>query len=354
MRYLLMAVLLLLTACEQPPPAPAVPRPALVVTVGEQTIPAADILIGEVRSRYESGQGFRVNGKIMQRLVDTGAVVKKGQLLAKLDPLDSQLASQAAQADVSAAQADLQLAETELSRQRQLHQRHFIATQALDIQEAKFKAAAARFKQVKAQAAVAGNQSRYSELFAETDGVVTEIHAEPGQVVSAGEVIVRLAVPTAMEVAISLPESRLSAVNIDTAAEVRFWAHPQKVYSAKVREIAPAADALTRTYPLRVTLIDPDNQVRLGMTAGVRFYHHQGPVWLLPLAAVTQREGQQIVWVVDPDTHQVQPRVIKTELFREDGAIISAGLQGGEQVVIAGVHALVAGQVVRPVEVKGQ
>ena len=351
MRYLWMAVLGLLTACDQTPVVPAEPRPALVVTVGDQTTPAPDILIGEVRSRYESAQGFRVGGKILQRLVDTGATVKKGQLLAKLDPLDSQLSSQAAQADVSAAQADFDLAETELKRQRQLHERHFISTQALDIQEAKFKAAAARVKQLRAQAAVVSNQSRYSELLAETDGVVTDIHAEPGQVVSAGEVIVRLAVPTAMEVEIDVPESRMSAVRLETPAEVRFWANPQKVYNAKVREIAPAADTATRTYQLRVSLTDADNEVRLGMTAGVRFYH-QGQAWLLPLAAVTQREGQPIVWVVAADTHQVQPKAVKTQAFREDGAVISAGLQGGEQVVIAGVHALVPGQVVRPVEVR--
>ncbi len=352
MRYLFAVLVMALTACEQTPSAPPAPRPALVVTVGEQTTAAPMALVGEIRSRYETAQGFRIDGKIIQRLVDVGTKVSKGQVLAKLDNIDTGLSSQAAQAEVKAAEADLDLAQAELDRYRQLHQRKFVATQALEIQEAKFKAAAARVKQVKAQAAVSGNQSNYTQLVAERDGVVTEIHAEPGQVVIAGDPVVHIAMPSAMEVAIAVPESRMDGVVVGTAAEVRLWTDPKTVYPAKVREVAPAADSVTRTFRVRVALGEINSPVmRLGMTAGVRFYYQNSHDWLLPMTSVTQRDGQSVVWVVNPENGEVQPRPVQMGGFREDGVLISQGLQAGDQVVIAGVQTLVPGQAVRPTPV---
>lgn len=352
MRVLLTMLPLLLIACEKStPPAPA-PRPALVVTVGDRTAVAPTVLIGEIRSRYESAQSFRIDGKIIERKVDVGAVVGKGQLLAKLDSMDTGLSSEAAQAEARAAEADLALAEAELNRYRQLNVRQFVSDQALDIQEAKFKAAAARVKQMRAQAQVTGNRSRYTDLLAERDGVVTEIHAEPGQVVEAGEVIARIAVPSSKEVAIAVPESRMAGITVGMAAEARLWANPNSVYQAKVREVAPAADSVTRTFQVRVALPAADSSVRLGMTAGVRFYHRDSNDLLLPTAAVTQRDGQPVVWVVNPSNGEVQPRAVQTGVFREDGVTISDGLRNGEQVVVAGVQTLVPGQIVRATETR--
>lgn len=344
----------LLAACNPTQPAPPAPRPAQVVTVGAHTTAAPTILVGEVRSRFESAQGFRIDGKIVERRVDVGNSVKKGQLLARLDNVDTGLSTQAAVAQVRAAEADLALAQAELDRHKQLYERRFVSAQALDIQEARFKSAAARVKQTRAQAAVTGNQSRYTDLLAERNGVVTEIRAEPGQVVTAGEVVARIAVPDRMEAAIAVPESRMNGVEVDTPAEVRLWADPATVYQGKVREVAPAADSVTRTFQVRVALPAADERVRLGMTAGVRFYHRDSNDWLLPTPAVTRRDGQNIVWVVDPHSGQVQPRAVRTGAFREDGVIVSQGLQNGDQVVAAGVQTLVPGQIVQPVPVENR
>lgn len=354
MRYLLLVCLLLLNACEPAPPTNYPPRPALVMTVGEQTRAAQDVLIGEVRSRYETAQGFRVHGKIMERLVDVGAQVNQGQILVTLDPVDSRLAMQSAQADVATAEAEQHLAATELKRYQQLYERHFVSSQALETQQARTKAAQARVRQVKAQAALADNQSAYNALKADTAGVITEIRAEPGQVVSAGETIVRLAAPTHLEIAIAVPESRMDKVTLGLPVVIRFWAYPQKTYSGTVREIAPAADSVTRTFQIRVTLENPDHMVKLGMTAGVRLSSESERAWLLPLAAVTERDGQRMVWVVDPDHQQVQARAVVTTAYREDGVLISEGLHMGEQVVVAGIQALTPGMVVRPIVARGQ
>ena len=339
-----------LLGCEQPKQQPTPPRPALVVTVGEKTSVSPTILIGEIRSRYETAQGFRISGKIIKRYVDVGAVVKKGQILAKLDNQDTGLTAKAARAQVQSAQADLALARAELDRLQQLYQRKFVSKQAIDIQEAKLKSAVALVKQTQAQATVLDNQAVYTDLRAEREGVVTEIHAEPGQVVAAGEAVVRIAIPEDREVSIAVPESSMQGIEINMSAEVRLWANPSRLYQGRIREVAPAADSVTRTFQIRVALQDADNQVRLGMTAGVRLYNTDSQDLLLPSPALTQYAGENVVWVVNPENGQVQSRAVQTGMFREDGVIITQGLQTGEQVVVAGVHTLVPGLVVRPVQ----
>jgi len=349
MKRLFLMLLPLLAACERPAPPPQPPRPALVMTVGAETSGAPTVLVGEVRSRYESAQAFRVAGKIVERRVEVGSAVSKGQLLARLDPADAGLSAQAAQADVSKAEADLALARTELERQRKLYERKFVSGTVLDMQEAQYKSAQARLEQVRAQAAVAGNQSRYTALSADRDGVVTAIRAEPGQVVEAGETIATIAVPSAMEVAVAVPESRMQGLALDRPAEIRLWADRDTAYRGRIREIAPAADSATRTFMVRVAFDQPDPRLRLGMTAGVQFHDATTAGLLLPAAAVSQHAGRNVVWKVDARTRQVHPVPVESAAFREDGVIVSAGLHNGDQVVIAGVHALHPGLTVRPV-----
>jgi RND family efflux transporter MFP subunit len=340
----------LLQACSKPAEPPPLPRPALVVTAGEDGTGDGMALVGEIRPRYESAQGFRIGGKIVERRVEVGTVVRKGQLLARLDAADTGLSAQAAEADVRSAEADNALASAELERQRQLYEKKFISKSALDIREAQYKTSLARVEQAKAQAAVSGNQSRYTALLAERDGVVTEIHAEPGQVVSSGEVIARVAELKQMEVVVAVPESRMQGVKVGAPALVRLWASNEKDYPAKVREIAPAADTATRTFQVRVAIAQPDAAVRLGMTAGVKFGTMENAALLLPIAALTQRDGKNVVWVVDRKTNKVQPRAVETGPYREDGVLITKGVSAGELVVAAGEHTLIPGQTVRPMQ----
>jgi RND family efflux transporter MFP subunit len=352
MRYFALALLFsLLAACQKPVEPPAPPRPALVIKAGANSSDTAMALVGEVRPRYESAQGFRIAGKIIQREVETGSMVRKGQVLVRLDAADTGLNAQAAQADVKVAEADLALAQSELDRQRKLYNEKFISASALDNREAQFKSASARAQQVRAQAAVSGNQSRYATLTADRDGVVTDIHAEPGQVVQAGEIIARIADPRQLEVVIAVPESRMTGVKPGESAVVRMWATRDHAYKAKVREVAPAADTATRTFQVKVSILDIDQSVRQGMTAGVRFADEQDSALLLPTSAVTQRDGKPVIWLVNPQDHTVRPREVSIGQFREDGVLITSGLTAGELVVVAGVHTLVPGQTVVPKQV---
>ena len=343
-------IFLLLAGCEKPAVSPPPPRPALVIEVGKIASNTATVLVGEVKSRYESNQGFRINGKIIERKVDVGAIVKKGQVLARLDSADTNLSASAATADVRVAEANRALAKSEVERQRQLVSKKFISQSVLDKYEAELKTADARVNQAKAQAAVSNNQSRYAALVADRDGVVTQIRAEPGQVVEVGETIAQVVDTSQIEVLVAVPESRVAKIKVGDAAKVKLWAsqisNPDLTYSGKVREIAPAANSATRAFDVRVAFVDADETVKLGMTAGVRLEGDEPASMIIPSNALTQVNGKTSVWVIVNNV--AQSREVTAGQYTEEGVTITSGLQVGELVAIAGVHTLIKGQKVVP------
>lgn len=347
MKNLLLILTLLLSACEKPVEPPPPPRPALVMVVGKTAPNSAIVLVGEVKSRYESNQGFRIAGKVIERKVDVGAFVKKGQLLARLDAADSNLGASAAMADVRVAEANRSLAKSDVERQRQLVNKKFISQQALDKYEAELKTADARVNQAKAQAAVSGNQSRYNALLADRDGVVTQIRAEPGQVVEAGELVAQIVDTKQIEVLVAVPESRMARIKAGDSAAIKLWADREKTYAGKVREIAPAASSATRAFDVRIAVLAPDDAVKLGMTAGVRFESNDASNIIIPSTALTQINGKNSVWVIDKNNVANQRQVI-TGQYTEDGVTITSGLHTNEMVAVAGVHTLIKGQKVKP------
>lgn len=344
---IIFVILSLLSACDKPvePPPPA--RPALVTIVGKTAPNSAIVLVGEVKSRFESNQGFRIAGKIIERKVDVGAFVKKGQLLARLDAADSNLGASAAMADVRVAEANRSLAKSEVERQRQLVNKKFISQSALDKYEAELKTADARVNQAKAQAAVSGNQTRYTALLADSDGVVTQIRAEPGQVVEAGEMVAQIVDTKQIEVLVAVPESRMARIKVGDSAAIKLWADREKTYAGKVREIAPAASSATRAFDVRIAVLDADEAVKLGMTAGVSFGENVANEIIVPAPALTQVQGKISVWVISKDGI-ANPREVTAGQYTEAGVVINHGLQAGEMIAIAGVHTLIKGQKVHP------
>ena len=342
---------LLVSACDKPVEPPPPPRPALVTIVGKSAANNAMILVGEVKSRYESNMGFRIKGKIIERKVDVGSLVKKGQVIARLDASDTNLGAAAAVADVRAAEANYALAKSDVERQRQLVDKKFISQSALDRYEAQLKTADARVNQAKAQAAVSGNQSRYTALAADRDGVVTQIHAEPGQVVDAGEMVVQVVDTKQIEVLVAVPESRMAKIKVGDNVGVKLWAsqatNSERTYAGKVREIAPAASSTTRAFDVRVAITDADDAVKLGMTAGVRLAQAESEEIIVPTSALTQVNGKSAVWVIDKKDI-ANTREVTAGQFTENGVMITSGLQAGEMVAIAGVHTLIKGQKVTP------
>jgi membrane fusion protein, multidrug efflux system len=339
---------ILLVACDKPPEPLAPPRPALVMLVGKSSANENMVLVGEVKSRFEANLGFRIGGKIIERKVDVGSYVKKGQVIARLDSTDTNLSAQAASADVRAAEASYALASAELERQRILFNKKFISQSALDIRMAELKTSAARLSQVRAGAAVSSNQSRYTALVADRDGVVTKINAEPGQVVESGAMIVQIVDTRQIEVLVAVPESRMTKVKTGNLVTIKLWADREKTYTGKVREVAPAANSATRAFDVRVAFSDADEAVKLGMTAGVRFAQNAADEIVIPAAALTQMNGKDSVWVIDKNA-VASPREVTAGQFTENGVVITNGLQAGEMIAIAGVHTLIKGQQVKPV-----
>ena len=352
---LLLVVGALLASCaRQDPPVEPV-RPVMLARVAVGSVAAPSVFAGEVKARHESDLGFRIGGKLVARPVDVGARVAKGEVLARLDAADVTLQAQAAKAAVAAATTEYDYAKAEHDRYANLHQLKFVSASALDQKRNVMNANAAKLDEARARLAVANNQAAYATLVADRDGVVTAVGAEPGQVVAAGQMVVRLAREDEREVAIAVPENRLDELKAAQGLAVVLWAHPDRAYAAKVREIAPAVDAATRTFAVRVSIEAQDAAVRQGMTANVVLRSDAGASsTLVPSAAITHAaDGKPAVFVYDPTSGQVNLRVVKLGAFREDGTLVDAGLADGEWVVAAGAHKLRAGQVVKPWEADG-
>jgi len=323
-------------------------RPVITVVVTPGATATRDVYSGEVRSRIETDLAFRVGGKIAARLVDAGARVKAGQPLARLDPEDARLAADAARAQIASSEADLALARAELERARDLLARQFISRSGFDAKEAAFKAAAARAEQARAQAAVSVNQQGYTTLVADADGLVLTVSAEPGQVVAAGQPILRLARDGPMEVVISVPEGQVSRLRAGQPVALSLWAQPEAVFPGQVREVAGGADPVTRTFAVRVAAPRHPEGMRVGMTANVALAPATDErVMVVPLTALTKDGAEAAVWVVDPKTSRANKRRVKVGQYREDGATILSGLAAGEIVVAVGVHKLRPDQPVR-------
>ncbi len=337
-----------LGACDTARPEPEPVRPVLVQKVAPGSFAARDVYSGEVRARYEGDLAFRIGGKLVARSADPGARVKRGQVLARLDPDDARLAAQAAQAQLASAQSDLALAKAELDRYADLLAKKFVSASAVDAKKAAFESAQARTEQARSQAALGANQASYASLAADADGVIVSIAAEPGQVVAAGQPIVRLARAGGLEVVVNVPESQVSQFKPGDEAVVSLWAEPSKRYAARIREIAGGADPVTRTYAARVTVLQPPPTMQLGMTANVAL--PTGPATaavLLPPSAVMGDATDAAVWIVDPRSSEVKRRKVTVGEFREDGVTVVSGLSPGELVVTAGVHKLRENQPVR-------
>lgn len=339
---------LLLSACHQPTEEVTAPRPVWVMKVGATGAQTGGSYTGEVRSRYESPIGFRIAGKITAREVNVGDVVKKGQLMARLDPNDTQLNAQAASAEVQAAQANLALAKSELARREQLYQKQFISKSALESYETQVKTSQARLAQAQSQAAVSRHQTAYTQLLADRAGVIGMIQAEPGQVVAAGQTVAQIYDLQTLEIQISVPETMIDQLKINDPAQVTLNESAQ-VYTARIREISPAANSQTHAFDLRIQLLNADRRIKLGMTAQVSFPQaHATQKITVPATAVT-KEGQQVaVWVID-NRQQAHSRPVTTGSLTEHGIEITSGLEAGETIATIGVHTLTEGMQVQAV-----
>ncbi|NRF68634.1 efflux RND transporter periplasmic adaptor subunit [Aquincola sp. S2] len=340
----------LLAACSKTPPPEEPVRAVRTMTVQTAPVAGSHEYAAEIRARTESRLAFRVNGKLVKRLVNAGDSVKAGQPLAQIDAQDLRLSQDAAQASLAAARANLEWSEVEFKRYKELREQGFISGAELDRREASLKAARAQADQVRAQAGVQTNQAGYALLSADTAGVITGVDAEPGAVVSAGTPVLRLAHDGPRDVVFSVPEDRVASVRAllgkRDALKVRLWGQ-EGALGATVREMAAAADPTTRTFLVKAD-VGAAAAVRLGQTANVTI---ESPavdgLIRLPLAAVFEQQGKSTVWTLDRESMTVRARPVQVAGADGNLVVIGGGLQAGERVITAGVHALMPGQRVR-------
>ena len=343
-----------LAACSRPAPAPEPVRAVRTLTVSSESAGGVHEYAAELRARTETRLGFRVGGKMVARPAEVGQRVRAGQVLAQLDASDLKLGQEAAQAAARAAQTQFDLASAEFKRFQELRAQGFISSQELERREATLKAQRAQLDQALAQARVQGNQAGYATLVATAAGVVTATEAEVGAVLAAGTPVLRLAHDGPRDAVFAVPEDGVAAMRAllgqRGALQVRAWAS-STLLPATVREVAAAADPVTRTFLVKADVGNAtagNTTLQLGQTVTVlAALPRMEGITRLPLSAVTQQQGVTAVWVLDPATMTVKVQPITVAGADGNTVVVAAGLQPGQQVVTAGVHVLTPGQKVK-------
>ncbi len=337
-----------LAACSEAKVAPVQVRPVKAMIVPAPVTERILIYSGVVAPRIESTLGFRVSGKIVERYVNVGDRVGAGQKIARLDETDLKLAENSARAAVASAKTRAAVAKDALRRANSLLPNGFIAKAAVDQRQLEFDSAQAALDAARDQLEQAVNATGYALLLADKDGTVTSVRAEPGQVVAAGQAVVTQALADDFEVSVSVPEREIVKLKLDDNASVALWSAPSVKSEGKIREIAGAADAASRTYGVRVTVRTPVPEMRIGMTTSVSFkLRQEAPVITVPLAALIEAGGKTFAFVADPDSETVARRDVVTGGVGEAGVRIKAGLKPGEILVTGGVQFLADGMKVR-------
>ncbi|MBV8626388.1 MAG: efflux RND transporter periplasmic adaptor subunit, partial [Paraburkholderia sp.] len=296
----------LLGACQRKEVVAPGPRPVVAVAVHPDGQPVAATLPGEVDARYSTPLSFRVGGKIIERRVRLGDVIRSGEIVARLDPADAQKNAASAQAALDAAAHRLVYAKQQLDRDQAQARASLISQSQLEQTTDAYASALAQRDQADQQAALARNQLQYTTLIADHAGFITAEQADTGQNVSVGQAVYNLAWSGDIDVICDVPENALPALAIGQSATVTLPALPGRSFTARVRELSPAADPQSRTFRARLTLENAGPEVRLGMTASVSLPGNNGAAgatstFVVPATALFHEGNQPALWIVRAD-----------------------------------------------------
>lgn len=343
-----LAVLALLSACqrevEAPPPEV---RPVRTLTVEQRSAGSSVAITGTVQAQNEINLSFRIDGRLIERAVDVGDTVRPGQLIARLDPQNEQSSLQAVQAQLAAARAQLVEARSNYQRMRDLVAEEAVSRAQFEQAEAMLRTAEAQVESMQQQVTLANNRLGYTRLVSEVAGIVTARGPEPGEVVGAGRMVVQVARAGARDAVFDVPAQVKDSAPKNPDITVALVDDPRITAAGRVREVAPRADAVTGTFAVRVKLIDPPPQMRLGSTVTGRIKLDAVPGIEIPPSALVRADGRTAVWVVDPQALTVSMRQIEVRNADGNTVYVASGLKPGDVVVTAGVQALRPGQKVR-------
>ncbi|MGO4674434.1 efflux RND transporter periplasmic adaptor subunit [Bosea sp. 2YAB26] len=339
---------LALAACQNQEAAPSEGRPVRVVKVEAGKL-ANDIkLSGEIQAEKNVGLGFRIGGRVAERPVNVGDRVAAGQIVARLDPSLERNALTAAKATLEAARGEVNTTRNTFERQERLMAQGFTTRPRFDQSLKAQEAAQAQLEDAEAQVELAQDRLGFTELRAGVSGVVTARSIEPGEVVQAGQVVLQLAREDGRDAVFNVPATLLETLEGDTPIRVALAEAPTVRAFGRVREVAPQADPVTRTFAVRIGLIDPPEEMRLGSTVVGTMELTSASIVSVPASALTQQDLSPAVWIVDPVKSTVSLRNVDVLRFDPGLVIVSQGLEPGDVIVSGGIQALHPGQRVQP------
>jgi len=342
------ALALMLAGCNQETKTePPQPRPVRTVTVEKGEVGDSVVLTGDIRAENEVALAFRIGGRIVERKGEVGDRVEPDQVLAKLDPQDELNGVRSARAARAAAQGQLVEAQNNFDRQNHLMERGFTTRAIFDSAKQGLQTAQARLDDATAQLDLAEDRLSFTELKANVSGTITARSAEAGQVVQPGQAIFTVARQDGRDAVFDVPAQVLRAAPADATITVTLADDPSVKAKARVRTVSPQADPVTRTFQVRLSLIDHPEAMRLGATVTGRLQIEGGQGISIPASALTSIDRHPAVWVVDPASLTVSLRNIEVQRFDPASAVVSQGLEPGDVVVTAGDQALHPGQKVR-------
>jgi RND family efflux transporter MFP subunit len=344
------ALALALAGCNDIAAQHAAPiRPVLVAPVHYEAQARDRSFVGTVRPRIESDLGFRVGGKVLKRLVEVGALVEAGQPLGTLDEVDLKLQAEQAEAELRAARGVLAQASAAETRTKELRQKGWSTDAQWDQAKAAGDEARARLNRAERQVELTNNSLSYATLVADAPGVVTATLIEPGQVVASGQTAFRVARLAEKEVVVAVPETLLARAKTGDA-HVSIWSVPGKLYVAKLRELAPSADPMTRTYLAKFSMPGVGDEVQLGMTAMLVLSEPASErVARLPLSALFDQGAGPSVYTADAASGAVTLKPVSVKAYESNDVLISGGVEEGAKVVTLGVQKLNPAEKVRVV-----
>lgn len=328
-------------------PAPEPIRPVRVVVVERSEAAETISLTGTVEAAETAALSFRTGGRLLERTVGVGDTLAAAQLVGRLDAETQRNALQAADAELLAALGERDRAEADYERQATLLERGFTTRQRYDVALQTMRIARSAVDVAEARVATAREQLAFTELYADAPGVVTTVGAEPGEVVAPGQMIVTLARQGGRDAVFDVPERLLRSAPPDPEVQVALTSDPRVTATGRVREVSPQADPVTRTFAVRVGLIDPPAELRLGSTVTGTVALGAPEGFELPATALLERDGGPAVYVFDPEAGAVELRPVTVLRFDLATVLIGDGLSDGDAVVTAGVQALRPGQRVR-------
>jgi RND family efflux transporter MFP subunit len=338
-----------LVACGKTPQSdPRTEAPLVRTAIIQGAVAVSRTFTGTVAAQVQSDLGFRVSGKVLERRVNTGQAVKRGQVLMRIDPVDLTLAAHAQQAVVTAAQARAQQTAGDEARYRDLRGTGAISTSAYDQIKAAAEAAKAQLNAAEAQAEVARNASHYTELVADSDGVIMDTLAEPGQVISAGQVVIRIAHAGHREAVIQLPETLRPPIG--AVGQATLFGKEGNPVSTKLRQLSDTADRQTRTFEARYVLDGELANAPLGATVTIKISDASTakPEGLrVPISALFDSGKGPGVWIVEGSPTKVSWHAVTVQRLDDDAAYITGQLKQSDQIVALGAHLLRDGEQVR-------